>query len=114
MSRPMRIAVIVVVIALLHAPNLSAHEMHDAVTSGPSSWDIGVMVLLACAAAMYVLGTRQLQRRGARVRTVERAAFWIGWAAMFAAVAPPMDAAAATAFSSSSKLPDRCPCRWRT
>src|SRR5687768_18511578 len=58
------------------------------------------MVLLVGAAAMYLIGTLQLTRRGARVRTVERAAFWIGWMAMFAAVAPPMDAAAAAAFSS--------------
>ena len=58
------------------------------------------MVLLVGAAAMYLIGTLQLSRRGARVRTVERVAFWIGWCAMIAAVAPPMDAAAAAAFSS--------------
>ena len=57
------------------------------------------MLLLAAAALMYLLGTVQLQRRGARVRQVERAAFWIGWAAMFAAVAPSIDAASARSFS---------------
>jgi putative membrane protein len=95
----MRIAVVFLVIALLQA-RVTAHEAHDAVTSGPSSWDIAVMVLLASAAAMYALGTRQLHLRGARVRTIERAAFWTGWAAMFAAVAPPIDAASSTSFSS--------------
>jgi cytochrome c oxidase assembly factor CtaG len=58
------------------------------------------MVLLAAAASMDLLGTVHLQRRGARVRTIERASFWIGWAAMFAAIAPPIDAASATSFSS--------------
>jgi cytochrome c oxidase assembly factor CtaG len=58
------------------------------------------MALLASGAVMYLIGTLKLSRRGAHVRTAERAAFWIGWASMFAAVAPPMDAAAAVAFSS--------------
>jgi cytochrome c oxidase assembly factor CtaG len=61
---------------------------------------MAVMLLLVAAGAMYVIGTLQLSRRGARVRTVERAAFWVGWAVMLAAVAPPMDWAAANAFSS--------------
>jgi putative membrane protein len=58
------------------------------------------MTVLAAGAVVYMLGTLKLSRRGAHVRTVERAAFWIGWLALCAAVAPPMDAAAATAFSS--------------
>ena len=77
----------------------AAHHVHDAVASSPSSWDVAVMLLLAAAALMYLLGTVQLQRRGARVRPVERAAFWIGWTAMFAAVAPSIDAASARSFS---------------
>ena len=77
-----------------------AHEADEAVAHGPSAWDWAVMLLLIAGAAMYLIGTMQLRRRGAHVRTVERAAFWIGWTAMFAAVAPPVDAASAIAFSS--------------
>jgi cytochrome c oxidase assembly factor CtaG len=58
------------------------------------------MLLLAAGGVMYLVGTRELDRRGARVRRVERGAFWIGWLAMVAAITPPMDAAAAKAFSS--------------
>jgi putative membrane protein len=57
------------------------------------------MLLLAAGGAMYLVGTIVLNRRGAHVRRVERAAFWTGWVAMVAAVAPPIDAAAAAAFS---------------
>src|SRR5688500_1857116 len=86
--------------ALVHARAAWAHEAEGAIAYRPSSWDMAVMVLLVAAGAMYLIGTLQLSRRGARVRTVERAAFWIGWCAMVAAVAPPMDGAAAEAFSS--------------
>src|SRR5688500_9957243 len=86
--------------ALVHARAAWAHEAEGAIAYRPSSWDMAVMVLLVAAGAMYLIGTLQLIRRGARVRTVERAAFWIGWCAMVAAVAPPMDGAAAEAFSS--------------
>ncbi|HUP40476.1 MAG TPA: cytochrome c oxidase assembly protein [Vicinamibacterales bacterium] len=87
-------------VVLLDARAALAHDAHDAVSGGPSSWDIAVMLLLVAAAAMYLRGTMQLHRRGAHVRNVERVAFWVGWIAMFVAVAPPMDAAAAAAFSS--------------
>jgi putative membrane protein len=65
-----------------------------------SSWDMAVMVLLLAAGAMYLVGTLRLNRRSAHVRTSERAAFWVGWTALVVAIAPPMDAAAAAAFSS--------------
>jgi cytochrome c oxidase assembly factor CtaG len=84
----------------VQAQSVWAHEDGDAVASAPSSWDGAVMLLLLTAAMMYLLGTLQLSRRGAHVRTVERAAFWIGWLSMFAAVSPRFDAAAALAFSS--------------
>lgn len=58
------------------------------------------MLVLAAVALLYLVGTMRLNRRGARVRRIERASFWVGWGAMFAAVAPPMDAASALAFSS--------------
>lgn len=87
-------------IALLHARAAWAHDDDGAIAHVPSLWDAAMMALLVAAGAMYLRGTLQLNRRGADVRTIERAAFWIGWAAMLAAVAPPMDAAAAAAFSS--------------
>jgi putative membrane protein len=87
------------VILLMHTRAVWAHDEVGAIAHGPSPWDVTVMLLLVAAGAMYLLGTLRLHRRGARVRTIERAAFWIGWVAMFAAVAPPMDAAAAAAFS---------------
>jgi len=77
-----------------------AHEVGRAIPPSPSVWDVAVMALLVAAAAMYLLGTLQMARRQAHVRRVERMAFWIGWVAMLAAVAPPMDAASARAFSS--------------
>src|SRR5688500_8550550 len=85
---------------LLHAQAALAHDAQNGVVHTPSSWDVAVMLMLAAGGVMYLVGTLELNRRGARVRRVERAAFWIGWSAMFAAVAPPVDAAAATAFSS--------------
>jgi cytochrome c oxidase assembly factor CtaG len=88
------------VAAVLNAHTAFAHDANEAAAAGPSSWDIAVMLVLLAGGAMYLLGTVRLHQRGARVRIVERVAFWIGWVAMVAAVAPPMDAAAATAFSS--------------
>jgi putative membrane protein len=87
-------------VALVHAESAWAHEDTGSVAAGPSSWDGAIMLLLVTAGMMYLLGTLELNRRGARVRTVERSAFWIGWLSMFAAVSPPFDAAAASAFSS--------------
>ena len=75
----------------------AAHEgPHRAVTSW---WDIGALCLLAAGAALYAAGARRLARRRVRVPRVEWAAFWAGWAALVAAVAPPMDRAAAELFS---------------
>lgn len=87
-------------VALFHTRAAWAHDETGAIVHGPSPWDVAVMALLIAAAAMYLRGTLRLHSRGAHVRRIERAAFWIGWVAMLAAVAPPMDAAAAAAFSS--------------
>jgi len=65
-----------------------------------SAWDAAVMIGLVIGALGYAAGSRRLARRGARVRTVERASFWIGWATLLAAVAPPLDRAATLTFSS--------------
>ena len=89
-----------VAFGLVHAQPALAHDTGHVVAGGPSGWDVAVMLVLAAGGALYLAGTLKLSRRGARVRTVERAAFWIGWATMFAAVAPPMDAASAASFSS--------------
>jgi putative membrane protein len=97
MTRRLRIAACVLVV-LAHAHAAAAHD--EALATGPSPWDLAVMALLAVGGAMYLAGTLKLNGRGAHVRATERAAFWIGWVSMVAAVAPPMDAAAATSFSS--------------
>jgi putative membrane protein len=94
---PIAVAAFAVV---LRVSSVSAHEAGKIGAAGPSSWDGAVMLLLVMAALMYLVGTLQLRRRGAHVRSVERAGFWIGWLAMFAAVSPPMDAETAFAFSS--------------
>ena len=67
--------------------------------AGVSAWDGAVLLGLAAAAVCYAIGSRRLAGRGARLRRVERASFWIGWATIVAAVAPPMDRAAAQLFS---------------
>jgi putative membrane protein len=95
-----RIVSAVGIALLLKAQAAFAHGPEEALASGLSRWDVAIMVLLGACGAMYLIGTLQLNRRGAHVRRVERVAFWAGWLAMIAAVAPPMDAAAATAFSS--------------
>jgi putative membrane protein len=69
------------------------------VEAAPSAWDLAVLAALGLAGACYAIGSRRLARRGASVRPVERASFWIGWATIAAAVAPPMDHAAAHRFS---------------
>ena len=99
MGRRSRISCLAIA-ALLRASRGWAHDSNGAVAHGPSSWDVAAMLFLVALAVMYLIGTLQLNRRGARVRLIERASFWVGWSAMFAAVAPPMDAASAQAFSS--------------
>jgi len=65
----------------------------------PSGWGLSALAGLVVAALLYARGSMRLARRGARVRRVERVAFWSGWAALVAGVAPPLDAAAAARFS---------------
>jgi len=83
---------------------LSPAVVHAHQTAPPdwrvSAWDAAVMIGLVIGALGYAAGSRRLARRGARVRTVERASFWIGWATLLAAVAPPLDRAATLTFSS--------------
>lgn len=67
--------------------------------AGPSAWDVAVLAALAAAGILYAAGSARLARRGARVRRVERTAFWIGWGALVAALSPPMDRAATLLFS---------------
>jgi putative membrane protein len=67
--------------------------------SATSVWDIGVLCGLAGAAALYAIGSARLSVRGVRVRSAERAAFWIGWAALVLAVSPPFDRIASVLFS---------------
>jgi putative membrane protein len=93
----MRLAVAAVVLAMPRAA--AAHGEAHGVWSGPSGWDAAVLLLLVLAGLLYAIGAARLRARGARVRRIERAAFWTGWGSMVAAVAPPMDRASATAFS---------------
>jgi cytochrome c oxidase assembly factor CtaG len=65
----------------------------------PSGWDLAVLTLLGVLGLLYAVGSWRLARRNASLRLVERAGFWVGWAAMVAAVAPPLDSAAAQRFS---------------
>ena len=99
MGRPPIITALSVA-AMIRPHIAAAHESGGAIgVTGPSAWDLAAMLLLAASGVMYLVGTIALNRRGAYVRRVERAAFWTGWVAMAAAVAPPMDSAAARAFS---------------
>jgi putative membrane protein len=66
---------------------------------GMSGWDVAAVVGLGSMAVLYALGTRKLIVRGARVRRVERFAFWIGWLAAVAALVPPIDTLASRLFS---------------
>ena len=87
---------------VLGAPGWAlAHEGHDPVVAyAPSAWDVATLVGLFVAATLYLLGSLRMRRGGGRVRPVERAAFWTGWAALVAAVAPWMDRAATLTLSS--------------
>ncbi len=94
----MRIGLTAVTLLSLSSAALCAHE-NGAVSGAPSAWDTVVLVLLTVAALLYAIGSQRLDLRGARVRRTERAAFWIGWASLVAAVSPPMDDAASSLFS---------------
>ena len=94
----MRVAIAALVLCTAQAA--WAHDESHAVPMGaPSGWDVAVLALLALGGLLYAIGAAKLRARGARVRRIERAAFWAGWASIVAAVAPPMDSAAAAAFS---------------
>jgi putative membrane protein len=82
----------------LSATPAFAHEVAVAPVS-PSSWDLLTLVGLASLALLYAIGSLRLSARGVRVRRIERVSFWIGWITLVAAVAPPLDAAAAIRFS---------------
>lgn len=96
---PMRLAATLCAVWLAQGP-LLAHELERTASAwGLSLWDAAALALLIGAALLYAIGSRRLSRRGAYVRPVERACFWIGWSAMMAALAPPVDTAAAQTFS---------------
>jgi putative membrane protein len=96
----MRVAAAALGFAVLLAAPAAAHEgRHDLAASVPSAWDVAAMILLAAGGALYAAGSRRLSRRGARVRSAERAAFWTGWLVLLGALAPPVDRAAAMLFS---------------
>jgi putative membrane protein len=56
-----------------------------------SIWDVMATAALIVAGALYANGSVRLARRGAVHRRGERAAFAIGWAALVAAIVPPLD-----------------------
>lgn len=93
---------VLMVPALVTGPGAAvavAHEGWHADDWTPSGWDIALLCALAAGALLHVIGARRMARRGARVRRLERVAFWTGWAAIVLAVAPPLDRAAAARFS---------------
>ena len=95
----MRVAAATVA-ALLAAAPAAAHEgPHAPAAAGPSAWDVAALVLLTAGALLYAIGSVRLAERGARVRRAERVAFWAGWTAVVVALSPPIDGAAAAAFS---------------
>ena len=94
----MRVAVGWTVALLFTAAPAAAHDGPHA-PAGPSLWDAAVLAGLGAAALLYVAGQRRLRSRGVRGRRVERFAFWTGWTALVAAVAPPLDRAASYSFS---------------
>ena len=77
---------------------VAAHDGTHAVP-GPSAWDWGALAVLGLFACLYAAGDRRLAARGVRRPRLERVAFWGGWVAAVAALAPPIDRAAALAFS---------------
>jgi putative membrane protein len=93
----MRVAAYVLIGGALWAAPLAAHDA--SAQAGPSRWDVATMGALAAAGVLYAVGSRRLTRRGARVRALERVSFWIGWAALAGAVAPPLDRASAISVS---------------
>jgi putative membrane protein len=90
--------VLLILVAVVQDAVVFAHETAPATTS-PSRWDLATLCALGVAAVLYAVGSWRLKARGVEVRRVERTAFWIGWAALVAAVAPPLDAAATRLFS---------------
>jgi putative membrane protein len=64
-----------------------------------SAWDLLALTLLAVTAALYATGSRRLVARGARIRSVEQVAFWLGWGAAVSVLIPPVDTQAARMFS---------------
>lgn len=95
----MRVALVAALAACSVLPALAHEGPHAAAEGGASGWDVAVLALLAVSGALYATGSRKLASRGARVRTVEKVAFWSGLAVLVSAVAPPLDAAAAEMFS---------------
>jgi cytochrome c oxidase assembly factor CtaG/cytochrome c2 len=87
-------------IVLGWAEAAAAHQgSHAPAATGPSGWDLLVLLALAGGGLLYAAGSWRLASRGARVRPIERAAFWAGWLALVAAAAPPLDVAAASLLS---------------
>ena len=81
---------------------VAAHdgEVHQATQGGAlSPWDFAVIALLVTIGSLYFAGTARMVRRGAVHPRREIVAFWCGWAALMAAVLPPVDAMAVELFS---------------
>jgi putative membrane protein len=96
----MRLALTLLFAGSLLVP-VAAHEgPHAPAHEGASAWDVAVLALLTAGGLLYAIGSRQLTRRRAKVRVVEKVSFWAGLTVLVAAVAPPLDAAAARSFSS--------------
>jgi putative membrane protein len=64
-----------------------------------SFWDRLAVVILAGTAVLYAGGSRELRRRGAQVRWIERVAFWAGAVVALAVLLPPVDLLATRLFS---------------
>jgi putative membrane protein len=84
------------------ATSLAAHDgqVHQLSQGGAlSPWDLAAIALLLSVGTLYFAGTRRMMHRGAVHPRREIVAFLCGWAALMAAVLPPIDAMAVELFS---------------
>src|SRR5262249_26464846 len=81
-----------------------AHEQGVRFPEGALAWSFEpwVVICLALAGALYLLGLVRLWRRagaGRGVRPMQLAAFWSGWAVLGLALVSPLDSLGAQLFS---------------
>jgi putative membrane protein len=66
---------------------------------GASAWDLAALGALLALAILYALGRWSMRADAAHRTRAGAGAFWLGWAAMLAAILPPLDALAVQRFA---------------